>query len=326
MRNPFFHEWSAAAQPAGYPDRISIRLLATHGASLVASGRADFIGGVTTIPTALQRSLLLHHPNLVRINPALSTNFLFLNVNVAPFDDLRARRALNLAIDRGAVVAARGGPLGGLPICQILPPGLPGYRRYCPYTRSPAPGRSWRGNDLKRARTLVAASGTAGMAVGVWDIAPSPESRAAVAALNLIGYHASLHLLPDKSFFTYTNDSRRHAQVITGGWSADYASPSNFIGKLTCAHFVPGNGNATTDASELCDPDLDERILHAATVEETAPADAAQLWAKLDRQLTDRAVWVPTVTPADLDLLSPRVTNYHYNPVWGALVDQFWLR
>ncbi len=60
--------------------------------------------------------------------------------------------------------------------------------------------------------------------------------------------------------------------------------------------------------------------------ERVALVEAAQLWAKLDRRLPDLAVWVPTVTPTSLDLLSPRVTNYHYNPVWGALADQFWIR
>jgi hypothetical protein len=24
--------------------------------------------------------------------------------------------------------------------------------------------------------------------------------------------------------------------------------------------------------------------------------------------------------------LSSRVRNYQYNPVWGALIDQFWIR
>jgi peptide/nickel transport system substrate-binding protein len=75
----------------------------------------------------------------------------------------------------------------------------------------------------------------------------------------------------------------------------------------------------------LCDPGLDRRIAQAA--EQTSdPATAASVWARLDRQLTDLAIWVPTVTPNELDFLSKRVRNYQFNPVWGALVDQFWIR
>ena len=53
---------------------------------------------------------------------------------------------------------------------------------------------------------------------------------------------------------------------------------------------------------------------------------AATLWARLDRQLTDLAIWLPTVTPNEVDFLSSRVRNYQYNPVWGAHIDQFWIR
>lgn len=53
-------------------------------------------------------------------------------------------------------------------------------------------------------------------------------------------------------------------------------------------------------------------------------ADA--LWARLDRRLTNLAIWLPTVTPNETDLISRRVRNYHYNPVWGPLIDQLWLR
>ena len=169
------------------------------------------------------------------------------------------------------------------------------------------------------------------MQVTVWDILPSPqgavdEADDMVQALRQLGYRASLRLLPDSTYFAYTIDSRNHAQVIDGGWGADYASADNFIGKLTCAYFVPGNGLATTDASEFCDPGLDRQIARAAAQQATNPAAAASLWAQLDRKLTDLAIWVPTVTPNEIDFLSSRVRNYQYNPVWGALIDQFWIR
>jgi hypothetical protein len=46
----------------------------------------------------------------------------------------------------------------------------------------------------------------------------------------------------------------------------------------------------------------------------------------IDRQLTDAAVWVPTVTLREIDFTSRRLRNYEYNPVWGFLVDQSWVR
>ena len=135
-----------------------------------------------------------------------------------------------------------------------------------------------------------------------------------------------MRLLPDSRYFAYTNDSRNRAQVIDGGWSVAYPSADNLIGKLTCRYFTPGSGARTTDAGELCDHPFDRQVGRAAMLQATDAPAADRLWARLDRRLTDRAVWLPTVTPNEIDLLSGRVANYQYNPVLGALVDQLWVR
>ncbi len=331
VRNPRFREWSTAAQPAAYPDRILIRLglSGARAAAAVAGGRSDFLASIGQFPSGA--AYFKHYRSQLQINPQLITAFLFLNVNAPPFTDLRVRQAVNLALDRGRVVAGWGGPLAARPACQILPPGLAGYRRYCPWTRDPAADGRWHAPDLPRARRLVAASGTAGMKVTVWDVSPSPEgaimeAAETVRALRQLGFRASLRLLPPSTYFAVTSDSRNHAQVIDGGWSADYASADDFIGKLTCAYFVPGDSVATDDASGFCDPSLDQQITRAAAEQTSNPAAAAGQWARLDRQLTDLAIWIPTVTPNMIDFLSSRVRNYQYNPVWGALIDQFWIR
>jgi ABC-type transport system substrate-binding protein/DNA-binding SARP family transcriptional activator len=326
VRNRRFREWNAAAQPAGYPDRIRVRLdlSPAQGAAAVARGEADFMPNLGRNPAST--GYFSQHRSQVRVNPVMITGFVFLNVRTPPFTDVRVRRAVNLALDRGLVVSRYGGPVAAQPTCQILPPGLAGYRRYCPYTRSPTAAGTWDAPDLAQARRLVAASGTAGMPVRVWDLIAPPgtvnETRIVVATLRQLGYRASLRLLPESTYFAYTLDSRNRAQVIEGGWGADYASANTFIGKLACSYFVPGNGPATTDGSEFCDPALDRQITRAAALQATDPRAAATRWAQLDRQLTDQAVFLPTVTPNEVDLLSRRVGNYEYNPVWGVLVDQ----
>ena len=55
-------------------------------------------------------------------------------------------------------------------------------------------------------------------------------------------------------------------------------------------------------------------------------ADGRSEAAVLGRQLTDRAVFLPTVTPNEVDLVSRRAGNFQNNPVWGALIDQLWVR
>jgi ABC-type oligopeptide transport system substrate-binding subunit len=67
--------------------------------------------------------------------------------------------------------------------------------------------------------------------------------------------------------------------------------------------------------------------MHKATREDTSnPLRAAQLRAKADRLITNDAYWVPTINLHEVDLVSPRLQNYEYNPVWGFLADQSWVR
>jgi YVTN family beta-propeller protein len=328
VRNPEFHQWSATAQPDGYPDEIAMRLVASRarGATLMAQGKGDFMWNIGPLPGAQAQYFRLRHPGQVRVNPYLATNFFFLNVRAPPFDDVRVRQALNLALDRGSIVRADEGAVAARPTCQLLPPTLPGYRPYCPYTAEPATDGRWRGPALAQARRLVAESGTSGMSVDVWDAAAAgSEDRAVLVALRKLGYRATLHVLSSDRFFSYGGDSRNKAQITGGGWTADYPTADDFIGKLTCSYFVPGNGRATTDWSELCDPKLDSIVARAASLQVSNPPAANRLWARLDHDLTDRAVWLPTITPNETDLVSTRVGNYQYNPVWGPLIDQLWV-
>jgi peptide/nickel transport system substrate-binding protein len=65
------------------------------------------------------------------------TKFFSFYVLRPPFDDVRARRAVNLAIDRAAMARRFGGPGLSTPTCQVLPPSFPAHEVYCPWTRPP---------------------------------------------------------------------------------------------------------------------------------------------------------------------------------------------
>ena len=56
------------------------------------------------------------------------------------------------------------------------------------------------------------------------------------------------------------------------------------------------------------------------------PQAAATVWATVDREITDLAPWVPLVSLRFADFTSARVGDYQYNPIWGILLDQLWVR
>jgi peptide/nickel transport system substrate-binding protein len=332
VRNPRFRQWSSAAQPDGYPDQIIWRLgIPQHaGIAQVLAGAADWVLSIgQALPAPHLRDLQRRYPSQLHVNPLMQTDYMVLNVNVAPFNDVRVRRAVNYALDRRALSRLYGTG-GAQPTCQVLPPQMPGYARYCPYTLHPRRDGAWLAPDLATARRLISASGTRGMKVVVWDTPEAgtflEEGRATVDLLRRLGYRASLRLVPDATFARSGGNSSLHVPVVSGGWSADYPSPSSFIKlKLSCAAFKPATDN-TDNVGGFCDHAIDRQVAQAQRLQTAAPQRAAALWQRIERQLVDRAAWLPMVTPRTTDLVSRRAGNYQFHPLWGLLVDQLWVR
>jgi YVTN family beta-propeller protein len=321
-RNPFFREWSHAAQPDGNPDRIVLAYSPSHAATVrsIVAGRADW--SFDLIPPAELRQLELSHPALLHSNPALLVEFIPLNAHVPPFNDVRVRRALNLALDRRRIAGMYGGPTVAIPACQPLTPGMPGYRRYCPYTREPRSDGVWSAPDLDRARRLVAHSGTRGQRVDVWgttdEVAiPRGEAAYVAAVLRSLGYRTHLHLAPISHI---TAAMRRHFQLsVDGDWYADYPDPSSYVPQFFGCDGGLSNGY-------YCNPRLNREMRTASLLELANPRSADATWTDVDHRLTDQAVWAPTVDLRAVELVSPRLRNYQFNPVSGFLADQVWLR
>jgi peptide/nickel transport system substrate-binding protein len=58
----------------------------------------------------------------------------------------------------------------------------------------------------------------------------------------------------------------------------------------------------------------------------SSPHPSKELWAKIDRELTDQAPWVSLGNNVSVGIVSKRVGNYQYNPFWRMLIDQVWVR
>jgi YVTN family beta-propeller protein len=333
VRNPQFRMWSHDARPDGYPNEIRLhesdltdsKRLDTSLAA-VRAGDADIVD-VSGAPVSL-KGLRTRPGGTVHLDPAPSTFWFFLNTRVPPFDDVRARRALNFAVDRRPLIAAGGGPPSVAPSCQILPPGFPGYRPYCPYTLRPNAAGTWTAPDLERAKELVAASGTRGTHVEVVVHAFPPVVKAGryfARLLRDLGYPSSVRVIPDFArYSSYVSDSRKRAQMGFDGWLADWLTPSFLRTLFSCASFQPQTP-ANINKAEFCDPEIDSQMTRAAAAQSYDPARANELWAAVDHALIDEAVVLPTVTVPYGTYISDRVGNYQSHPLWGPLLDQLWV-
>ena len=128
-------------------------------------------------------------------------------------------------------------------------------------------------------------------------------------------------------FARNVNDTRRRVQASVGDWTADYPSAADFFDVFfQCSAFRPADPADTRSATFFCHPGIDRQMSQADQLQTSDPQAAAQAWAKLDREITDLAPWVSFVSLHSADFTSARVGNYQYNPIWGILPDQLWVR
>ncbi|HEY1368662.1 MAG TPA: ABC transporter substrate-binding protein [Gaiellaceae bacterium] len=323
VRNPHFKEWSAAAQPKGNPDVIVEKFGLTVEAEVtqVENGQADWV--FDQVPSDRLPELSTKYASQVHVNPLTAVNYFAFNVRVPPFNNVKARQAVNLATDRNALVKIYGGPKLAVPTCQVLPPNFPGYKPYCPYTKNP--GTKWSAPDMAKAQALVKASGTKGMTVKVTTQTTEVEKGYGlyfVGLLNKLGYKAKLQALSPDIEYPYCQNSKNKVQFCWSTWYQDYPAASDFINILLgCGSYVP-NSNASPNISEFCQKGIQSKIDEALKTGVTNPDAANELWARIDHQLVDQAPWLSMFNPKYLDFVSKRVTGYQFNPQWYMLIDQ----
>jgi peptide/nickel transport system substrate-binding protein len=332
IRNPYFREWSHAAQPDGYPAKIVWRLGASAGAavSAVERGNADYM--LDPPPSDRLGELNTRFASQLRIDPTDETTFMGLNTSVRPFTDVRVRRAISYAIDRAKLARLLG--QDSRPFCQMLPPYIPGHQPYCPYTLNPSSTGDWHGPDFAKARALIAASGTRGTPITIWNQPGfytdfTAAGRYLVGFLDRLGYPTRVKpfSVNDTTYLPRLADSRTSPQAYFFNWTPNYPAASEFLGSQfwSCQSFVP-HSTSNNNLSEFCDPPFDATVRTALATEAADLPAAAQLWARADRQFTDQAPIVALATPSQTDLLSRRAGNYQYNPQLGVLLDQLWVR
>jgi peptide/nickel transport system substrate-binding protein len=327
-RNPFFEAWAPAAQPDGYVDRIVQRfgLGAEAAVTQVERGQADWVAD--DLPADRLAELASRFSSQVHVNQLPADWYFALNVNIKPFNQLKARQAVNLAIDRNELVKLYGGPRLAAPTCQVLPPGFPGYSPYCPWTKDgEAP---WSAPDLERANQLVAESGTKGNRVDI-VVANDPVQEAIgqyiLVVLFRLGYDPRLKSLPDGVQAAYVQNSRNHVEIGLSRWHQDFPAPSDLLeGLLGCDSFVP-DSDTSPNISGFCDRTTVQPLMQrAVTLGLTRPRAADRLWRQVDHRVVDLAVWLPLFNPKQVDLVSRRVRHYRWSPQLHLIPSLLWVR
>lgn len=191
---------------------------------------------------------------LVGSGPLYVTWWLGVNMTMKPFDDLRVRRAVALAIDkerlirllRGQAVRADG----------FLPPGVPGHRANRP--RMPY--------DVAEAKSLLATAGhPAGFKTELYYRSDQPVHKTVAEAvqqdLKGVGIEIDLRPLTTSAFYATVGKPGTVPMGVSGK-GANYPDPYDYLSLTTCPNAQPG----TRYPSYYCNPAYDQLIRKAESL------------------------------------------------------------
>jgi ABC-type transport system substrate-binding protein len=242
--------------------------------------------------------------DLVYGKPGLNTYYLGLNCTRPPFNDVRVRRAVNMAIDRRHIlntVFEKRGVLASGPI----PPGL--------WKNSvlPLPSEGY-GYDPKKAEALVQEAGVKGKTIKVY-ISEEPEILDIVEVvqnyLAKAGINAEITQLDWSAFKQAVNEGKPDAFWLD--WRADYPDPEDFLFPLFHSASVGPAGNRT----RCLDPDLDRLIETAQrTIDER---QRYRLYRQAEERVIKNAPWVFMWHKVDYYVIQPLVKDFRTYPIYS---------
>lgn len=229
----------------------------------------------------------------------LQTGYITMNVKMKPFDNVKVRQAVNMAINKARIIQVINGR--AKPANQPLPPGMPGYATdYAGYPY-----------DVAKAKALLAEAGFPnGFETELYAMNTDPNPRIAQAIqqdLAQVGIKASIKSLAQANVIAAGGTPDQAAMIWSGGmaWAADFPDPSDFYGPiLGCAGAVQGGWNW----SWYCNPDLDKAATAADAMTDPAKqADRNAAWAAIYTKIMADAPWVPLFNEERYAIKSPRL-------------------
>jgi peptide/nickel transport system substrate-binding protein len=331
-RNPYFRAWNTLAQPDGYVDRIQYDFGLSDEAQTTAVENGHYDWMYDNKPLDRLGELGDRFADQVHIQSLFAIYYMPMNVNIAPFNALKARQAVNYAVNRAAMVIFYGGSAIADPLCEMVPAGIPGRSDRCFYTKGadfdhPAP--SWQKPDLARARELVAESGTKGAKITL--IVPNRAIDMSMGiflqnTLRQIGYDANVKFVTFAIAQNYIQNTNNKVQISLTDWYADYPAPSNFLDDLFgCENFHPGS-DSSINMSGLCDRSIQDTIERAGRDSAADPKAGNELWSQVSSQIMQTAAAAPLIQMRYVDFVSKRLGHYTYTNLYHMLFSQVWVQ
>lgn len=294
-KNPHFH---AAAS-------VRIDVVRYEPSKDLAAAARRFMAGelhsTSDIPADQTRFLKEKLGEQVKITPYLGTFYLAVNTAKKPFDDLRVRRALSMAIDR-EFVAEEIWQGTMLPAYSFVPPGTGNYGE-------PATADYKDLSPIERedkAKALLAETGFGPgkpLKVEIRYNTTDNNRNTVVAIANqwkAIGVETSFINTDAKTHFAHLRDGGDF-DVARAGWIADYSDPQNFL-------FLVQSDNTGFNYAKYRNPEYDALMRRSG--EEKDLQKRAAILLEAEKVFMRDLPYIPILFYSNKNLVSPKLEGW----------------
>jgi oligopeptide transport system substrate-binding protein len=242
-------------------------------------------------------------PEILRIAPLLTTEYLVANEGRKPFDDERVREALNLALDR-ETLTSKVSRVGHIPAYGLVPPGTANYPGGAAFSFKSLP----LADRVKRAQQLMQQAGFGPnnrLKTTLAIRSTSPDALRVPAAIQAMWreIYVDLDLVQNDAAVFYANLREKDFDIAVAGWSGDFDDATTFLDLLR-------KGNANNHGN-YDNPKLDS-LLDAANVEPDLKKRGEMLAQAEQTALDDYAV-IPSFFWVSGQLVRPYVKGWESN-------------
>lgn len=278
-----------------YPDKIVVKLKVNAETidQDVQAGTAIDLGG-TGVQAATQAKVVNDAALKANTDNTYGGRLVYMAINtqVAPFDKVECRKAVQFAIDKVSVQTAEGGPIRGDIATTVLPPDIPGYEKADAYATAGNKG------DAAKAKEQLKACGKSSITTNISARSDRPQeidaATAIIASLKKVGINASLKQYPSGKYFTdYAGvpafDKKQNIGLHMMQWGADWPSGYGFLQQILHGDAIGASGN--TNLSYIDDKTINETLEKAIATEDENERNS--LYAEIDKRAMEQAVLVP---------------------------------
>jgi oligopeptide transport system substrate-binding protein len=306
-KNPHF--WDAA--------NVQIERIMYYPTPDFSAAARRFMAGelhfTSDIPADQVKMLRERLGSQLNIAPYLGTYYIALNMAKKPFDDVRVRNALSMAIDR-EFIAEQIWSGTMLPAYGFIPPGIGNYgkpqeaiyKTLAPIERE------------DKAKALLAAAGFGpGKPLKVelrYNMSDNNKNTVVAVAdqWKQIGVETTFINTDARTHFAHLRNGGDF-DAARAGWIADYSDPQNFL-------FLSLSENTAFNYAKYKNPDFDAIMKRADN--ETDIAKRANILKEADTILTRDEPNIPILWYSTKNLISTRLKGFSSNPR-GAYATRF---